>query len=116
LIVIDDGSKDAFYDIVKEIAMWDKRIFLIRQDILELAKTRNSRLQIATEGYIAYLDSDDCIFPRSLKKLYHEVKFNNADVVMGNTLFSFPKKLYNFTSCLTTSLNISFLENSYSVR
>jgi len=92
LIVIDDGSTDASYRIVKEIAKWDKRIILISQENQGVAITRNSGLETATGDYIGFLDCDDWILSGSLEKLYHEAQCNNADVVMGNTLFFYSEK------------------------
>ncbi len=87
LIVIDDGSTDTSYDIVKKISRKDSRVILINQENQGVSKTRNKGLEVATGDYIAFLDCDDWILQGSLKILYQEAHNNKADLVMGNTLF-----------------------------
>lgn len=94
LIVIDDGSTDNSYNIVNDFSRKDSRVILIKQRNQGVFKARNLGLEIATGDYIAFLDCDDWILPGSLKALYWEAQNNNADLVMGNTLFFYsPAKI-----------------------
>jgi glycosyltransferase involved in cell wall biosynthesis len=60
IIVIDDASKDATYQIVKELQKKDKRIKLYQNEKnLKIVKTLNRALSFATGKYIARMDGDD---------------------------------------------------------
>lgn len=59
LIVVDDGSKDASAQIVKELAKKDSRIKLLQQSNAGSAAARNNGIRNAKGRYIALLDSDD---------------------------------------------------------
>ena len=87
LIVVDDGSTDASFEIVDKMSKKDKRILLIRQDNRGVAKARNRGLDFALGEYISFLDCDDWIKPGSLQTLVKEAQMFNSDLVMGNTLF-----------------------------
>lgn len=57
LIVVDDGSTDESYDIVKEIS--DTRLRLLRQPNSGVSAARNLGIAEAIGEYIALLDADD---------------------------------------------------------
>jgi glycosyltransferase involved in cell wall biosynthesis len=64
IIVVDDGSTDNTYDIVKNFV--DPRIGYIYQDNKGLSGARNTGYVISTGDYLTYLDSDDLFTPTKL--------------------------------------------------
>ncbi len=67
LLVIDDRSKDATWEIVQEVAARDPRVVPIRQTRNGgVAAARNAGLDAATGTHIAFLDSDDRWHPDKL--------------------------------------------------
>ena len=80
VIVIDDGSSDNTADIVKEIAKWDKDVFLHSQENKGPSAARYAGIQIATGNYIAHCDSDDWVEPNWLESLYSTIKEYDADI------------------------------------
>ena len=69
LIVVDDVSTDASYEIVEEYREKDKRIQLIKLDNnAGPAIARNKGIKEAMGRYIAFLDSDDLWHPDKLSK------------------------------------------------
>jgi glycosyltransferase involved in cell wall biosynthesis len=67
IIIIDDGSTDKTYEIVKQIN--DKRIRYIRHEKNKGASSaRNTGIKIAKGQYIAFQDSDDEWLPDKLEK------------------------------------------------
>ena len=60
IIVIDDGSSDATYQIVADLASQDPRIRLYKNERnLKIVKTLNRALSLAQGEYIARMDGDD---------------------------------------------------------
>lgn len=59
IIVVDDGSSDATYDICKSYMDRDKRISVIKQDNGGPSIARNTGLSRAKGTYVTFLDSDD---------------------------------------------------------
>ena len=60
IIVIDDGSSDATYKIVADLAIQDPRIRLYKNERnLKIVKTLNRALSLAQGEYIARMDGDD---------------------------------------------------------
>ena len=68
LIIIDDASDDFSLDIAMEAKARDPRIKVFRhKENLGLAASRNTGISYATAPFITFLDSDDYLFPNSLK-------------------------------------------------
>lgn len=63
LLVIDDGSKDNSYSLVKEYTNKDNRIHLIQQKNAGSAAARNNGIRRSRGQYLALLDSDDIWLP-----------------------------------------------------
>ena len=67
LLVIDDRSKDATWEIVQEVAAHEPRLVPIRQPQNGgVAAARNAGLEAASGSHIAFLDSDDRWRPEKL--------------------------------------------------
>ena len=76
LLVIDDGSQDNGYGIVKEYSDRDKRIKLLKNEKnCGVVKTRNRGIKAAEGRYIAFLDSDDMWHKDKLEK---QISFMNS--------------------------------------
>ncbi len=72
-IIIDDGSTDKSWEIIRKYAKQDKRIIAIHnKKNLWVHKTRNKLLHTAKGTYIAMMDSDDISNPTRLEK---QIKF-----------------------------------------
>lgn len=68
LIVVDDGSTDATWQLVEQCAATDRRVVAVRMEVNQgVASARNTGLRAATGRYIAFLDSDDRWHPRKLE-------------------------------------------------
>ncbi len=81
IILVDDGSPDSCPQMCDKWAKKDDRIIVIHQTNKGLSEARNSGMDIATGDYIAFLDSDDYVFPDMYEKLYTALKANNVDLV-----------------------------------
>ena len=67
LIIIDDGSGDNTFDIIRPFVLKDERICYRYARNRGLAMARNSGIQMTRGKYITFLDSDDFYLPDHLK-------------------------------------------------
>lgn len=76
LVVVDDGSTDDSAAIVKELAMNDRRIRLIRQQNQGVSRARNRGAEVVSESvqYLLFLDADDMLHPEMLQTLVAYLK------------------------------------------
>lgn len=80
MILIDDGSTDNSGDICDEYALKDSRIKVIHKKNGGLSDARNVGIDLAQGDYIAFIDSDDFIYPEYFEYLYEMISKNNADM------------------------------------
>lgn len=94
IVVVDDGSVDQTYAVAKKYAATDARIVLLQKANDEnVAKARNYLLDHCHGKYCVWVDSDDCIKPRYVEKLYQAMLNHNADLVacrFAMRFFPFP--------------------------
>jgi glycosyltransferase involved in cell wall biosynthesis len=67
LIIVDDCSNDATFDIANDYASRDKRLRVYKNDAnLGDYPNRNKAAALARGKYLKYLDSDDVVYPHGL--------------------------------------------------
>lgn len=77
LILIDDGSIDNSFRIIKRYTYIDKRIHVLRQDNAGAGAARNRGLEFVNGEYVVFIDSDDYIEKHYFELLSH----HNEDIV-----------------------------------
>lgn len=80
IIIIDDGSPDGCWDIMKEYAKEDNRIITIRQNNKGVSCARNTGLLRAKGEYITFVDADDILIDSMLEELYEKATEYQAQV------------------------------------
>lgn len=80
VIMIDDGTPDNSARIAEEYTA-DPRFRLFHQNNSGVGVTRNRGIQLAQGEYLAFVDSDDAVFPDHLEKLYAAASEADADIV-----------------------------------
>lgn len=80
-IVIDDGSNDTTYNILKEMVS-DNRIRVFHQENAGPGISRNNALKYVSGDYIVFLDSDDYIENTYLLTVEGIIENTNADVIV----------------------------------
>ena len=87
LIIVDDDSTDATFDIAKSYASSDTRIKVYRNDNnLGIGPTRNHALARASGRFITPLDSDDWYQPERLERLLLSAEEHKAQVLSDDLL------------------------------
>lgn len=117
IILVNDGSNDNSYTIMKQFAYNDKRIQIIDIDNGGPSNARNIGLDFAKGEYIRFIDADDRIPHNSIEEMVRVYsEFQNTDIVIGNYL-SIPEKYLmtgdNIKAGLVTSEDFLdvFIEN-----
>ena len=83
IIVVDDGSTDDSYEIVKRMqAEHSEKIVLLSQENSGQAVARNRALDLACGKYIVFVDGDDYIEPSYLQCLLEKIEHENLDCVV----------------------------------
>lgn len=82
VICVDDGSTDSSPEILKEYAVKDTRVTVLRQKNAGAGAARNTGLAKARGTYLSFLDSDDFFEPTMLEKAVRRIEEDNADFVV----------------------------------
>jgi glycosyltransferase involved in cell wall biosynthesis len=83
LIIVDDCSSDRTVEIIKSYEHIDTRIkVFVNENNLGQFANRNLAASYATGKYIKYVDSDDIIYPSTLKYMVDAME-NHPEVGMG---------------------------------
>ncbi len=98
-IIIDDGSKDLSFDILKSFAAKDNRINISSRENRGIPCTRNEMLNKAQGEFIAVMDSDDIALS---DRLALQVAFlqQNPEVVCVSGAFEIIDDCGRFLTCL----------------
>lgn len=84
IICINDGSPDNSLNILKKLAMEDRRIKIIDQKNKGVCKARNEAIKIAKGKYCINVDSDDWIEKNYLEEMYNMAEKNGSDIVVSD--------------------------------
>ncbi len=69
LVIVDDGSSDATWDIIQQYAGRDDRIFPYHQNNAGVSAARNKALEMISGEYVLFLDSDDWLEKHTVEYL-----------------------------------------------
>ncbi|MDH5661482.1 MAG: glycosyltransferase [Elusimicrobiota bacterium] len=84
-IIVNDGSVDKTYEIIKRHAEIDKRIKIMSHEKREgLAKSLNDGIKIAKGKYIARMDADDISLPERLQRQVEFMERNPETGAIGS--------------------------------
>ena len=68
IIVVDDGSVDQTYEVVKQYCLKDERIKVFHQENNGVSSARNRALELTSADYVVFLDSDDWLEKNAIEK------------------------------------------------
>ena len=86
IILVDDGSTDNSYEIIKTF-LPNKNIYYLRQDNAGPGVARNSGLAIAKGEYILFADADDYFSPNLLHSSYLAIYNTDFDFISFGSIF-----------------------------
>ncbi|WP_272670899.1 glycosyltransferase family 2 protein [Providencia sp. PROV147] len=80
LIIINDGSTDSSYNIIKHWASRDKRIITVNRENKGLVYSLNEAIDLSKGQFIARMDADDIALPDRLQEQFNYLTINNLDI------------------------------------
>lgn len=81
IILVDDGSKDNSYAMLKRYEATNDCITAITKENGGISDARNAGLRIANGKFIAFIDSDDCVDSKMIELCVNARNSLNADIV-----------------------------------
>lgn len=81
IVLIDDGSTDHTWSILKDYSSKDSRIEIYHQENQGVSITRNNLLDKVKGDYVLFVDSDDWIELNMVEFLVNNAQNNRADIV-----------------------------------
>jgi len=87
-IIVDDGSTDGSFDLLKEYARSDERIRLIRlEKNMGVVNARNEAIRAASGRFLAFLDADDEWMPQKLSVQISFMQHTDASITFSDYRF-----------------------------
>lgn len=114
LILIDDGSTDASWNIIEELALKDKNIKAIKfQKNYGKSAAFQKGFELATGQVVITMDADLQDSPEEIPELYRMIVEDNFDLVSGWKKYrhdplskTLPTKLYNWAARRITGIHL----------
>jgi len=88
VLLIDDGSSDCSYQVLREYEKCFKNVIVIRKVNEGVSIARNVGIMNSRGRYILFVDSDDSLGEDSLSNLYHMLSVNDVDILVGRSFNS----------------------------
>ena len=82
LILIDDGSTDRCFDIIRAFQQVDKRIRYFRQENSGVSVARNKGIEESKGTHILFVDADDIIDTKMLEYMMDKMIRYDAEIVL----------------------------------
>lgn len=94
VILVNDGSKDNSYEIMKEFKkLYPKETIIIDKENGGLSSARNAGLRVAKGKYVSFIDSDDFIDTDEFEKFVIEGIKSRVDIAVGNMRYYVPGRI-----------------------
>lgn len=107
-LIINDGSTDETFNIMRKYQLLDQRFKCITQENKGVSAARNAGLDIASSEYIAFADADDELEIEYLKKMISAAEERKADIVIcGYTSIYGDEKILEWNPVMTDNIGIS---------
>jgi glycosyltransferase involved in cell wall biosynthesis len=90
VLVVDDGSTDDTYKVVREYSENDPRIHIIRHQNAGVSSARNAGIDISRGDYLLFIDADDDIEDGYLQSILHQAKNSKADLLIWGIKRCYP--------------------------
>lgn len=94
VILVNDGSKDNSYEIMKEFKkLYPKETIIVDKENGGLSSARNAGLRVAKGKYVSFIDSDDFIDTDEFEKFVIDGIKSRVDIAVGNMRYYVPGRI-----------------------
>ncbi|HET6388714.1 glycosyltransferase family 2 protein [Hyphomicrobium sp.] len=93
VFIIDDGSKDSSWSIIKKFSETDRRISCRRQENRGIFNVTNQLIESANQKWVRIIDCDDPLIRGSTLMMTKLAEETEADYIFGSTLVYGPEPL-----------------------
>jgi len=96
LIVMDDGSEDDTYELIRELSFKYPGHLIVKKNTIHIGKGRalKKALHYVSGDYVVFLDADMDLHPIQAQTLFDIMRLDNADIVIGSKLH--PNSVVNY--------------------
>lgn len=101
VIVVNDGSTDSSFEIIKEYSNQHNNMIVVNQKNQGQGIARNNALKVAKGEYVAFLDSDDFLEPNYFEELYKTAVDNDADIACCSFKLTYEKGFHELFMVFT---------------
>lgn len=84
IVAVDDGSKDASWEVLTRMAATDSRLHIYHKENGGVSAARNMAMMYAQGEWYMFVDSDDELTANALSVLYNAAHGSAYDMVIGN--------------------------------
>lgn len=105
VIIIDDGSSDSSYEILKNYESIYNTVKILKKNNGGVSSARNLGIEVASGEFLAFVDSDDMLYPNSLSKRIDEARM--CDLLVSSYI--------EIDDVESKSISYMPLENDYSI-
>ena len=87
VILVDDGSTDNSGLICDRMQQKDDRVKVLHKNHGGVSAARNSGMEIASGGFICFVDGDDYVMPDYIEYMLEQIIKNKADIALTTQMF-----------------------------
>ena len=87
IILVDDGSTDNSGFICDQMQQKDDRVKVLHKSNGGVSAARNSGIEMASGGFICFVDGDDYVMPDYIEYMMEQIIKNNADIALTTQMF-----------------------------
>lgn len=95
IILVDDGSTDSSGAICELYAEKYSGVKMIHKENGGLSSARNAGIPVTEGKYVTFVDSDDRIFPNTIREILRWIKSESADICFMRTVKFYPDGTQN---------------------
>lgn len=87
IILVDDGSTDKSGLICDQMKQKDDRVKVLHKKNGGVSAARNSGIEMASGGFICFVDGDDYVMPDYIEYMLEQIVKNKADIALTTQMF-----------------------------
>lgn len=105
VIAVIDGSPDDCSSLIKEYSKNHSNLIIIEKENGGVSSARNMGISYAQGIYLMFVDSDDCLFPASLRRVIDSIKNDSSEIIICRSFKgTLDKEVYSWKDKMVAKL------------